>query len=106
MARVVDITGRIKTEEVFLTFDGKQYKVNDSKNAMFAAMEAVQNAEKDTDGIDEALIILLGEKAVSELTEDITWAGYQALFTSVMAEVMQIPYEDAEARFQSAAAQQ
>jgi xanthine/uracil permease len=97
MAKVVDITGRIRTEEVFIVVDGQEYKIDTSKNAMMEAMALVQADEEH--GMDKALDKLLGKKAAAELTAGISWAGYQALFVSVMAEVTQVPYEEAEARF-------
>jgi hypothetical protein len=101
MSRVVDITQRLKTEPVFFVFDGEQYKLDDRKNTVLKAFKVVQDTEDDTEGMDKALAILLGEKPAKEITKDLSFAGYKALFASVMSEVTQTPYEEAEARFQS-----
>jgi hypothetical protein len=98
---VVDITQRLRTEPVFFVLDGREYRLNDDKNTVLAAMKAVQDGgDGDTEGMDEALALFLGEGPAREVAEGLSFAGYNALFTSVMAEVTQTPYEEAEARFQ------
>lgn len=99
MARIVDITGRIKTDEVFLVLDGKQYKLNDDKNTVIEAMAVVNSASDDIEGMDKALDLFLGKKSKDELTKGISFAGYQALFISIMAEVTNRSYEEVSAQF-------
>lgn len=102
MAKVVDITSKLKTEEKFLKIGDKTYKVDDSKNAVIQATAKLGD-NMAPEQLDEAITILIGEDALKEIEAGgISFSAYQTLFLAIMAVVNEITVEEAEARFRKA----
>ena len=99
MATVIDITGKIKNEEKFIVYNGKSYKVNDSKNNMMEVY-ALLNDEKDAnlDTIAKAMSLLIGDEAIKNF-DDLAYSDYLVPFFAALACVQNKTYEDVEASF-------
>ena len=99
MATVIDITGKIKNEEKFIVYNGKNYKVDDRKNTIvkvYALLESMDNANIDM--IDTIMSELLGADAVKDF-EGFAYEDYLVPFFAAMACVQNKSYEEIEASF-------
>ena len=99
MATVIDITGKIKNEEKFIVYNGKNYKVDDRKNTIvkvYALLESMDNANIEM--IDTIMKELLGSEAVKDF-EGFAYEDYLVPFFAAMACVQNKSYEEIEASF-------
>ena len=102
MATVIDITGKIKNEEKFIVYNGKNYKVDDRKNTIvkvYALLESMDNANIEM--IDTIMKELLGSEAVKDF-EGFAYEDYLVPFFAAMACVQNKSYEEIEASFRKA----
>ena len=91
MSKVIDITSKIKNEEKFILYNGKNYKVDDRKNTIievYAILDAVM--EK-----------LVGKEAIRDF-DGFAYEDYLVPFFAAMACVQNKPYEEVEASFRNA----
>lgn len=99
MATVIDISNKIKNEEKFIAYNGKTYKVNDSKNNIIqvqALLSSVKEATIET--IDKAMELLVGKDFVAEFS-GLAYEDYLVPFFAAMACVQGKTYEETEAAF-------
>ena len=99
MAHVIDITSKIRNENKFIVYDGKQYKVDDRKNTIvevFAMLEGVENT--DITVIDAIMTKLLGEEAIADFA-DFSFEDYLVPFFAAMACVQGKSYDEVESSF-------
>ena len=102
MGRVINISDKFDTTPTKITLGEKEYVVSDSVSTMTKFQQLV-GVEATKDAMIEALKIALGGDAVKELNvEDISYKNFKVLVTAVFAAIMDIDYEDADARFQNA----
>ena len=99
MATLIDITSKIKNEQKFIVYNGKHYKVNDSKNTIIKVFAIIdENDGASMEMIDKVLEELLGKEAVKDF-EDLSYQDYLVPFFAAMACVQNKSYEDVEQSF-------
>ena len=99
MARVIDITSRIKTEPKFIKIGDDSYKVDDRKNTVLEVMQELNSANgTDVAVMDSVLGKLIGKDAVKKM-EEYTLENYKTVFIAVMAQVQGVTYEECESSF-------
>lgn len=101
MATVIDITSKIKNEQKFIMYNGKNYKVDDSKNTIIKVFSIIDGAEgASVEMIDKVLTELLGKEAVKDF-ESFSYQDYLVPFFAAMACVQNKTYEEVEKSFHS-----
>lgn len=99
MATVIDITGKIKNEQKFIVYNGKNYKVDDRKNTIIKVYSLIDSAEgASIDMIDKVLAELLGKEAVKDF-DGFSYDDYLVPFFAVMACVQNKSYDEVEQSF-------
>lgn len=99
MATVIDITSKIKNEQKFIMYNGKNYKVDDSKNTIIKVFSIIDDAEgANIEMIDKVLAELLGKDAVKDF-EGFSYQDYLVPFFAAMACVQNKSYEEVERSF-------
>ena len=99
MARVIDITSRIKTEPKFIKIGGDSYKVDDRKNTVLEVRQELDSAGgTDVQVMDSVLGKLIGKDAVKKMA-DYSIENYKVVFIAVMAQVQGVSYEECESSF-------
>lgn len=103
MAKVIDITSKLTNERPKLKVsDELEFEIDNRKNTVLA-VEKIINAEdiNSIEVIDKALEHFIGKDAVKQINElDLSFQGYQVIFTAVMAGALGEDYETVEERFQ------
>lgn len=103
MATVIDISNKIKNEQKFIVYNGKNYKVDDSYPTVMEAQGILANANgNDLEAVNGAMIKLLGKDAVKDF-EGLCMQDYLVPFYAAMACVNGKSYEETEAMFRNAA---
>ncbi len=99
MATVIDITGKIKNEQKFIIYNGKNYKVDDRKNTIIKVFSIIDSADgPSVEMIDNVLTELLGKEAVKDFN-DFSYGDYLVPFFAAMACVQNKSYEEVERSF-------
>lgn len=102
MATVIDITNKIKNEEKFIIYNGKNYKVDDRKNTIvkvYAMLDDGNNTNIET--LDKVMTELLGAEAVKEF-DGFAYEDYLVPFFAAMACVQNKSYDEIAASFRAA----
>lgn len=105
MSKVYDISAKLTNERPKIKLgEDKIYEVDNRKNTILKMQQMLQKADiDDLDFLDEAIEMLLGEKAAKDIDEmDLSIAGYQTIFITIMAAIQEIEYEQAEGMFRKA----
>lgn len=105
MSKTIDISAKLTNERPKLKLaDDKIYEIDNRKNTIIQMEQKVQNADiNDLVFLDEAIRILLGEKAAKEIEEmDLSITNYQRIFIAIFAAIQEIEYEQAEGMFRKA----
>lgn len=105
MSKVYDISAKLTNERPKIQIaENKIYEVDNRKNTILKMQQMLQKADiDDLDFLDEAIEMLLGEKAAKDIDEmDLSIAAYQTIFITIMAAIQEIEYEQAEAMFRKA----
>lgn len=98
MSKVINITDKFSTELPSIQIGEKLYSVNNGVSAMMAFEDA---ATGGVAGILKALEGAFGKKAYKEMgIEDMSMGNIMILSSAVLAAMMNITYEEANARFQ------
>ncbi|MGF6358073.1 hypothetical protein ABIE27_006038 [Paenibacillus sp. 4624] len=98
MSQVINITDKFSKELPSIQIGDKLYPVNNGVSAMMAFEAA---ATGGTSGILKALEGAFGKKAYKEMgIEDMSMGNILVLSSAVLAAMMNITYEEANARFQ------
>lgn len=99
MATVIDITNKIKNEQKFIVYNGKNYKVDDRKNTIIKVFSIIDGADgASIDMIDKVLAELLGAEAVKDF-EGFSYDDYLVPFFAAMACVQNKSYDEVEQSF-------
>ncbi|MEG0495607.1 MAG: hypothetical protein RR579_06340 [Eubacterium sp.] len=101
MARVIDITSKLKNEAPVVKIGDKEYEVDNHKDTMLALAEKPQEPEGMAKEIDKTLECLLGKKALEEINAiGLRMPDLKVVFIAVMAAASDEEYEVVEKRFQ------
>lgn len=100
MATIINITDKIKNEEKFIAYNGKTYKVDDSKNTIMRvyALLGKDGGSATVESIDAILKELIGKDAVKDFS-NFTYEDYLVPFFAAMACVQGKTYEEVERSF-------
>lgn len=99
MARVINITDKIKTEEKYIEIGEKRIRVDDSKNAVFEVYAMIEDTLTPA-LMHRVLERLIGKEAAQELG-DISFEAYKCIFFAVFALVQGKEYEEVEQNFRA-----
>ena len=105
MSKVYDISAKLTNEKPKIQIaENKIYEVDNRKNTILLMQQKLEKADiDDLNFLDEAIEMLLGEKAAKDIDEmDLSIAGYQTIFITIMAAIQELKYEQAEAMFRKA----
>ncbi|MEG0133768.1 MAG: hypothetical protein RR851_14630 [Clostridium sp.] len=100
---MIDISNKLSNEKQTIKIEeGKEYVIDSSKNTMLKVTQLFQANENDIEMMDNAIRMILGEKAFKEIEEmNLSLNDYKVIFTGMMAGVSDMTYEEAEHRFRS-----
>ena len=103
-AFTINIASHLEDSPKFLKLgpgDENVFKVDDRKNTFLKIQEVLNNGDGIV-GMDEAILLAMGEEALKTINEmDLSLAGYQSIFIGMMAVISSISYEEAEKRFRN-----
>lgn len=105
MSKVYDISAKLTNERPKIKLaEDKIYEVDNRKNTILKMQQMLQKADiDDLDFLDEAIGLLLGEKAAEEIGGmDLSIKNYQVIFITIVAAIQEVEYEQAEAMFRKA----
>lgn len=100
MATVIDITKKIKNEQKFIVYNGKNYKVDDSKNTMTKVFAILDGEKQTIEMIENAMKLLIGKEAVKDF-DGFSFDDFCVPFFACMACVQNKTYEEIEDSFRS-----
>lgn len=82
--------------------EGKEYTINNSKNAVLLFNQKVKDLEKNDkaeDLYDTGIKMFLGDKALGDIKAlDLPMKGYETIFSTIMAAIEEISLEEYEER--------
>lgn len=104
MARIIDITDKIENEDVVLKIGEKEYKLNNSKNAVLKIL-ALWRSVNDEGGdkvaaMEQTLAIAVGEEAAHDFDE-YSFEAYGKILPYIMAAITGKTPEEYEASFRT-----
>lgn len=98
---MIDISKKLTNDKpVIRITEGKEYKINNSKNTMLLINQEMQNNKNELEAMDKAVKLALGESAFEEIESmELSFADYKVLFIGIMAGVSDQSYEEVEKSF-------
>lgn len=95
---MIDISKKLSNDKpVIKIAEGKEYKINNSKNTMLLINQEMQNNKNELEAMDKAVKLALGESAFEEIENmELSFADYKVLFIGIMAGVSDQSYEEVE----------
>ena len=98
---MIDISKKLSNEKPILKIaEGKEYKVNNSKNTMLLIDQQMRSGENEVESMDYVIRLTLGEKAFKEIESmEMPFSDYKILFIGVMAAVSGQTYDEVEKTF-------
>ena len=98
---MIDISKKLSNDKpVIKIAEGKEYKINNSKNTMLLIDQEMKNNKNELEAMDKAVKLALGQSAFEEIENmDLSFADYKVLFIGIMAGVSDQSYEDVEKNF-------
>lgn len=98
---MIDISKKLSNDKpVIKIAEGKEYKINNSKNTMLLINQEMQNNKNELEAMDKAVKLALGQNAFEEIENmDLSFADYKVLFIGIMAGVSDQSYEEVEKNF-------
>lgn len=102
MAKIYTTDGKLLTETPQIQIGSKLFAIDNRKSTYDKMQAAVANAKG---GSEERIILehAFGKEQMAEIDAmDLSVKGYMNLLTYVHAAIFDIPFEEAEARFQKA----
>ena len=96
----INLDDKLTSDISTIAINGKEFKVNKTKNAVLKVLALLDEGDS-AENIDKAVELLVGAEFVSEMNE-LSFGDYKTAFIGVMAAAMDMTFEDAKARFDSA----
>lgn len=98
---MIDISKKLSNDKpVIKIAEGKEYKINNSKNTMLLIDQEMKNNKNELEAMDKAVKLALGQSAFEEIENmDLSFADYKVLFIGIMAGVSDQSYEEVEKNF-------
>lgn len=98
---MIDISKKLSNDKpVIKIAEGKEYKINNSKNIMLLINQEMQNNKNELEAMDKAVKLALGQSAFEEIENmELSFADYKVLFIGIMAGVSDQSYEEVEKNF-------
>ena len=96
----INLEDKLTRDISTIAINGKEFKVNKTKNAVLKVLALLDEGDS-AENIDKAVELLVGAEFVSEMNE-LSFSDYKTAFIGVMAAAMDMTFEDAKARFDSA----
>ena len=101
---MIDISKKLSNDKpVIKIAEGKEYKINNSKNTMLLINQEMQNNKNELAAMDKVVKLALGQNAFQEIESmELSFADYKVLFIGIMAGVSDQSYEEVEKNFNPA----
>lgn len=96
----INLDDKLTRDISTIAINGKEFKVNKTKNAVLKVLALLDEGDS-AENIDKAVELLVGAEFVSEMNE-LSFSDYKTAFIGVMAAAMDMTFEDAKERFDSA----
>lgn len=98
---MIDISKKLSNDKpVIKIAEGKEYKINNSKNTMLLINQEMKNNKNELEAMDKAVKLALGQSAFEEIENmELSFADYKVLFIGIMAGVSDQSYEEVEKNF-------
>ena len=98
---MIDISKKLSNDKpVIKIAEGKEYKINNSKNTMLLINQEMQNNKTELAAMDKVVKLALGQTAFQEIESmELSFADYKVLFIGIMAGVSDQSYEEVEKNF-------
>ena len=98
---MIDISKKLSNDKpVIKVAEGKEYKINNSKNTMLLINQEMQNNKNELAAMDKVVKLALGQNAFQEIESmELSFADYKVLFIGIMAGVSDQSYEEVEKNF-------
>ena len=98
---MIDISKKLSNDKpVIKIAEGKEYKINNSKNTMLLINQEMQNNKNELEAMDKAVKLALGQSAFEEIENmELSFADYKVLFIGIMAGDSDQSYEEVEKNF-------
>lgn len=98
---MIDISKKLSNDKpVIKIAEGKEYKINNSKNTMLLINQEMQNNKNELEAMDKAVKLALGQSAFEEIENmELSFEDYKVLFIGIMAGVSDQSYEEVEKNF-------
>lgn len=98
---MIDISKKLSNDKpVIKIAEGKEYKINNSKNTMLLINQEMQNNKNELEAMDKAVKLALGQSDFEEIENmELSFADYKVLFIGIMAGVSDQSYEEVEKNF-------
>ena len=98
---MIDISKKLSNDKpVIKISEGKEYKINNSKNTMLLINQEMQNNKNELAAMDKVVKLALGQNASQEIESmELSFADYKVLFIGIMAGVSDQSYEEVEKNF-------
>ena len=95
---MIDISKKLSNDKpVIKVAEGKEYKINNSKNTMLLINQEMQNNKNELAAMDKVVKLALGQNAFQEIESmELSFADYKVLFIGIMAGVSDQSYEEVE----------
>ena len=93
---MIDISKKLSNDKpVIKIAEGKEYKINNSKNTMLLINQEMQNNKNELAAMDKVVKLALGQNAFQEIESmELSFADYKVLFIGIMAGVSDQSYEE------------
>lgn len=97
----IDISKKLFNDRpVIKIAEGKEYKVNNSKNAMLLIDQEMKTNKNELEAMDKVVKMTLGQQAFEEIEAmELSFANYKVVFIAIMAAVSGEEYETVEKNF-------
>ena len=105
MANYLNISGKLDNSKPGLILGpGEEYEIDDRKTTVIKVQEIIKKSKGESEGMDQALELLLGKPALAKIEEKHPGAttrlsSLRVLFTAVTSSVAGLTYDEGEAQF-------
>lgn len=104
--KIYEFNKTTNNEKKYLSYNGKEYEINCGYKTLKYVMKAlkkIDNAEDETDEIENIIIELIGEKAFNSIVDNsFTIEDFTILFRTILGAVQGVEPEDMDEFFSEA----
>ena len=104
----LSITDKLQSGKPVLEIYGKEFEIDNRKDTVLTYAEQNFKSMKTGEVMEETIRHFAGENALKEIRnmKELSFRDYEKIASAIMSLAMEIPFEEAEARFQKSAGNQ